>query len=57
VAAHVWQGARLRPGGRWALGSCIVAPEFRWSDFTLGDRAELVAKYPGSAEGIHLLTR
>lgn len=57
VLAGVWQGTRLRPGGRWALGSCIVAPEFRWSDFTLGDRATLIATYPSFAEQIHALTR
>ncbi len=57
VVANLWQGTRLRPGGRWALGSCIVAPEFRWSDFTLGDRAELTRKYPFFEPQIHALTR
>ncbi len=57
VLANFWQGARLKAGGRWALCSCIVAPEFRWSDFTLGDRAELAGKYPAFAERIISLTR
>lgn len=57
VAAGVWQGTRLRDGGRWALVSCIVAPEFRWSGFTLGGRAELTARYPDFAEEIGQLTR
>lgn len=57
ILANVWQGTRLRPGGRWSLVSCIVAPEFRWSDFTLGDRAELVKKYPLFEPQIHALTR
>lgn len=57
VAAGIWQGTRLRDGGRWALVSCIVAPEFRWSGFTLGNRAELTARYPDFAQEIGRLTR
>ncbi len=57
VPAGVWQGTRLREGGRWALVSCVVAPEFRWSGFMLGDRAELTARYPTCAEEIRRLTR
>ncbi len=57
VAAGVWQGTRLKAGGRWALVSCVVAPEFRWSEFTLGDARELSAEYPALAEEIRALTR
>jgi predicted cupin superfamily sugar epimerase len=57
VPAQVWQGTRLRTGGRWALVSCVVAPEFRWSDFVLGERAVLSAAYPGFATEIRALTR
>jgi len=57
VPANVWQGTRLIPGGRWALLSCIVAPEFRWEDFELGGRTELTKTYPDFAVGIHALTR
>jgi len=57
VAANVWQGTRLVPGGRWALVSCVVAPEFRWEDFELASRAELQVAYPKHAEGIAALTR
>jgi uncharacterized protein len=57
VLAGIWQGTRLKPGGRWALVSCVVAPEFRWSEFTLGDRRELTAGYPGFAQEILGLTR
>lgn len=57
ILAGVWQGTRLAAGGTWALVSCVVAPEFRWSDFTLADRAELSARYPQFAEGIADLTR
>lgn len=56
VPAGVWQGTRLSDGGRWALVTCVVAPEFLWSDFTLGDRTELMARYPTHAQGIRRLT-
>ena len=57
VAAGVWQGTRLAEGGRWALVSCLMAPEFRWADFALGERATLAATYPDWADGIAQLTR
>jgi len=57
VPAKVWQGTRLIPGGRWALMSCIVAPEFRWEDFELGDRRALTDAYPDFADAIEALTR
>ncbi len=57
VPAQVWQGTRLAPGGRWALASCVVVPEFVWTDFALGERAALSAAWPGFAEGILALTR
>jgi predicted cupin superfamily sugar epimerase len=57
IPAKIWQGTRLRPGGRWGLVSCVVAPEFRWSDFELGDRAGLVAAYPAFSAEISTLTR
>jgi hypothetical protein len=57
VAAGVWQGTRLRPGGRWALVSCIVVPEFRWSGFTLADWRELSVRYPLYSREIMALCR
>lgn len=57
IAAGVWQGTRLAEGGRWALVSCVMAPEFRWEDFTLGERTSLSATYPDWADGIAQLTR
>lgn len=57
VPAQTWQGTRLAAGGRWALVTCVVAPEFEWSDFELGSRAALIASHPGFAEGIRALTR
>lgn len=57
VSAHVWQGTRLASGGRWALVSCVLAPEFRWDDFELGERTPLSERYPQAREGIEALTR
>lgn len=57
IPSGVWQGTRLRPGGRWALCSCVVAPEFRWSGFELADRKVLLAGYPEFASEITALTR
>lgn len=57
VPAQTWQGTRLVAGGRWALLTCVVAPEFVWNDFELGSREALIATYPGFADGIRELTR
>ncbi len=57
VPAKTWQGTRLAAGGRWALVTCVVAPEFQWSDFELGSREALTAAYPAFAEAIRGLTR
>lgn len=57
VPADAWQGARLKAGGRWGLVSCVVAPEYLQSGFTLGERAALTAAFPGFAAEIAALTR
>lgn len=57
IRAGTWQGTRLRPGGRWALLTCVVVPEFVWGDFELGQSATLTAAFPGFADGIAALTR
>jgi predicted cupin superfamily sugar epimerase len=57
VPAQTWQGTRLAPGGRWALVTCVVAPEFRPGDFELGGCEALGADYPAFADGIRALTR
>jgi hypothetical protein len=55
--AHCWQGTRLVSGGRWALFANVLAPEFVWGDFELGDRAALSRQYPAFAREIADLTR
>jgi predicted cupin superfamily sugar epimerase len=44
VPAHTWQGARVKPGGEWALLGCTVAPGFEFDDWELAD-ASLVTSH------------
>jgi predicted cupin superfamily sugar epimerase len=53
----VWQGSRLRPGGKLALMGTTMAPGFDPADFELGARKELNARYPAYAKLIAVLTR
>jgi predicted cupin superfamily sugar epimerase len=53
----VWQGSALKPGGRVALLGTTVAPGFEFADYEAGDRAALLAAFPGFSERIRLLTR
>ena len=57
VPEGVWQGSRLRPGGRYALLGTTMSPGFDYADFELGVRAELVRAYPEFKEWIVALTR
>ncbi len=56
VPAGVWQGARLVPGGRFALMGCTVAPGFDYADYEHGARDELLKGWPDAAEMIRDLT-
>lgn len=64
VPGGAWQGARLAPdsagnNGRegWALVGCTMSPGWDDAGFTLGERAELTARFAGWAGDIHALTR
>ncbi|OKH88928.1 cupin domain-containing protein [Thalassospira sp. TSL5-1] len=57
VPKNVWQGARLKPGGTFALLGCTVAPGFDFADFSMGKRADLVARWPAARDMITALTR
>jgi uncharacterized protein (TIGR00725 family) len=46
VPGGVWQGSRLRPGGRYALMGTTMAPGFDLADFTLGRRDQLLPRCP-----------
>ena len=54
---EVWQGARLLPGGRFALLGTTMAPAFTSDDYRGGDREALLRQYPAQAELIRTLTR
>ncbi|OGR36316.1 MAG: hypothetical protein A2051_01920 [Desulfovibrionales bacterium GWA2_65_9] len=56
VRRGIWQGTRLRPGGRFALLGCTVSPGFEYEDYEHGRRVELQAAYPAFAEEIEPLT-
>jgi predicted cupin superfamily sugar epimerase len=57
VPRGTWQGARLRPGGSFALMGTTMAPGFDSGDFEAGSRAALLAEYSGFRELILALTR
>lgn len=57
VPRMVWQGARLKPGGKYALLGCTVAPGFEFKDYESGQRDALVKRYPQHQTIITQLTR
>ena len=56
VPAGVWQGVRVKPGGRYALVGATVTPGFDFADFEMADRATLLAQFPDRADLITALT-
>lgn len=60
VSPRCWQGARLAPGPQvngWALLGCTMSPGWDEREFRLGDRAELLARFPERSADIRALTR
>jgi predicted cupin superfamily sugar epimerase len=57
VPRGVWQGARLLPGGNFALLGATVSPGFEFADFELASRDILLAAYPQFARQIETFTR
>ncbi|HEX9746987.1 MAG TPA: cupin domain-containing protein [Methylomirabilota bacterium] len=57
VPRDVWQGARLSPGGRYALLGTAVAPGFDYADYETGQRPHLLARHPTATDLILALTR
>jgi predicted cupin superfamily sugar epimerase len=58
VVPHgVWQGSRLRAGGKLALLGCTVSPGFEFADYEHGQRRQLIEKYPDFGEQIIALTK
>jgi uncharacterized protein len=54
VPAGTWQGSH--PAGAYTLVGTTTAPPFDWSCFRLGDRAELIRRYPAAQDRITRLT-
>ena len=57
VPSGVWQGARLRPGGRLALLGTTVSPGFDYGDYETASRAALLSSHPAATALITSLTR
>ncbi|MEQ9618278.1 MAG: cupin domain-containing protein [Deltaproteobacteria bacterium] len=56
VPAGLWFGCYLLEGGEFALMGATVAPGFEFSDFELGDRKELIERFPRHEDYIEKLT-
>ncbi len=56
IKGNTWFGAELDNKSSYALLGCSVSPGFEFSDFELGRRKELVAKYPKHEWLINKLT-
>ena len=52
----VWQGLRLASGVDYALLGTTVSPGFEFDDYTVGNRDDLIARYPEFADDIRRLT-
>lgn len=57
VPRGVWQGARLRAAGRYALLGCTVSPGFDYADYESGERRALAASHPEFSNWITALTQ
>lgn len=58
VPAGAWQGARLLPGGRFALMGCTVAPGFDYADYEHAtDMQALLSGWPDQQKRIEALLR
>lgn len=57
VPQGIWQGARLRPGGRFALLGTTVAPGFDYADYDPAERTHLLTTHPTAHAMITALTR
>src|SRR5580658_7345969 len=57
VPGGVWQGSRVRKGGKYALLGTTMAPGFEYEDYETGERRELSAQFPQYSTMIAVLTR
>jgi predicted cupin superfamily sugar epimerase len=57
VPGGVWQGSRVRAGGKYALLGTTMAPGFEYEDYETGQRQDLITGYPELSQLIRSLTR
>lgn len=57
VPRGVWQGLRLKHGGKWALMGTTVAPGFEFEDFEVGIREQLIQNFPQHRDDIIRFSR
>ncbi|MGD0425711.1 MAG: cupin domain-containing protein [Candidatus Acidiferrales bacterium] len=57
VPGGVWQGSRVRPGGKYALLGTTMAPGFEYADYETGQRQDLITQFPQHAAMVIALTR
>jgi uncharacterized protein len=57
VPANACQGARLAPGGSWALIGCTMSPGWDEREFRLDERDPLLSRFPAWTADILALTR
>ena len=56
VPAGYWFGAYPNDGSEYSFVGCTVAPGFDFGDFEMGNRGDLVKKFPGAKVIIEKLT-
>ncbi len=59
IPEGTWQACRLSDSGAddWCLIGATVTPGFEWDDFELGDREDLIRRFPQHRGFIEPLTR
>ncbi|PKB18302.1 hypothetical protein CLU82_3572 [Flavobacterium sp. 5] len=57
IPGGTWLGSRLLTGGNYALMGVTMAPGFSPTDYSIGDRKELIESYPEQKSLIEILTK
>jgi uncharacterized protein len=57
VPGGVWQGSRVRAGGKYALLGTTMAPGFEYEDYETGTLRELSSQFPKYSAMVAALTR
>ena len=55
VPKGVWQGSKLKKGGKFALVGTSMSPGFEFEDYLAGNKENLLCKYPEFSILINLL--